>query len=406
MLPYVDYLPTITEAENENELRQQDNSCVRQKRINKNNALLIISIICLSGLLSGMIIYRNKILANEPNTMMYLKSSSKKRNQESCGDDYSKKTLKSLVDLPFAATFADTKGEKKWEASEVTIVNGSYYVIHDNSWAVSKIDPHFLMNSEKNIQYGDPVIAPTNLQYQAEDLDSSFEAIVEIDQDTFYLIRESIHHKEEDVYRAVILKVKLPNVDHILQECPSEKTFDGTSKGFEGAASLIGADGTFFLLGMCEGNYCSEGDRGKKPGHGQIIVMSLEETDQNDYGCQWKTVTTLHLPHNAYFTDYSSLTIQENRIAVSSQEDSKLWIGKISLDNHGYFDPFSTAFTPGHVLQFPRDTNCEIIYCNIEGIHWVSDEILVAVSDKMKSKGKQHYRCLEKDQSIHLFVVP
>mmetsp|Transcript_11370 Transcript_11370/g.13968 ORF Transcript_11370/g.13968 Transcript_11370/m.13968 type:complete len:197 (+) Transcript_11370:540-1130(+) len=169
---------------------------------------------------------------------------------------------------------------------------------------------------------------------------------------------------------------------------------------------LLALMGLFFLLGMCEGNYCSEGDRGKKPGHGQIIVMSLEETDQNDYGCQWKTVTTLHLPHNAYFTDYSSLTIQENRIAVSSQEDSKLWIGKISLDNHGYFDPFSTAFTPGHVLQFPRDTNCEIIYCNIEGIHWVSDEILVAVSDKMKSKGKQHYRCLEKDQSIHLFVVP
>ena len=33
-------------------------------------------------------------------------------------------------------------------------------------------------------------------------------------------------------------------------------------------------------------------------------------------------------------------------------------------------------------------------------------QVLVAVSDKMKGKGKQPYTCLEKDQSFHLFAIP
>ena len=33
-------------------------------------------------------------------------------------------------------------------------------------------------------------------------------------------------------------------------------------------------------------------------------------------------------------------------------------------------------------------------------------QMLVAVSDKMKSKGKQAAACQEKDQSVHLFMLP
>ena len=52
-------------------------------------------------------------------------------------------------------------------------------------------------------------------------------------------------------------------------------------------------------------------------------------------------------------------------------------------------------------------------YCNIEGIHWVTHgggedrpQMLVAVSDKMKSKGRQPAACHDKDQSVHLFQLP
>ena len=44
--------------------------------------------------------------------------------------------------------------------------------------------------------------------------------------------------------------------------------------------------------------------------------------------------------------------------------------------------------------------------CNVEGIHFMNDEMLMAVSDKMKSKGRQDFRCASKDQSIHAFVIP
>ena len=67
------------------------------------------------------------------------------------------------------------------------------------------------------------------------------------------------------------------------------------------------------------------------------------------------------------------------------------------------------------MYDFPRsDGGCEAIYCNVEGIHWISEGsddsaapgTLVAVSDKMKSKGRQPAICHDKDQSVHLFALP
>ena len=43
------------------------------------------------------------------------------------------------------------------------------------------------------------------------------------------------------------------------------------------------------------------------------------------------------------------------------------------------------------------------------GIHFVdgaAGQLLVAVSDRMKGRGRQDFRCLEKDQSMHLFSLP
>lgn len=57
-------------------------------------------------------------------------------------------------------------------------------------------------------------------------------------------------------------------------------------------------------------------------------------------------------------------------------------------------------------------------YCNIEGVHWIDGDLpgndppngipslIVAASDKMKSRGRQHHACLEKDQSMHMFALP
>jgi hypothetical protein len=42
----------------------------------------------------------------------------------------------------------------------------------------------------------------------------------------------------------------------------------------------------------------------------------------------------------------------------------------------------------------------------MQGITWVTHNVIVGVSDQMKAKGKQPYRCMAKDQSIHVFTLP
>jgi hypothetical protein len=125
--------------------------------------------------------------------------------------------------------------------------------------------------------------------------------------------------------------------------------------------------------------------------------------------CTWETISLLALPKLAAFSDYSALAVrpvegEKNvyRIAVTSQESSQVWIGELKTSK----DAKDWSLTDGVVYNFPRSESCEIEYCNIEGISFVDDNLLVAVSDKMKGGGRQHYRCLGKDQSIHTFVLP
>ena len=126
---------------------------------------------------------------------------------------------------------------------------------------------------------------------------------------------------------------------------------------------------------------------------------------------------TLELPSSVKFVDYSALAVHHSTqaVAVTSQENSQLWIGSISGGSDGEFDPATAEFTGGKVYDFPRTTGgCEVQYCNVEGIHWVSGgkdtekspQMLVAVSDKMKSRGRQPASCFDKDQSVHRFSMP
>ena len=84
-------------------------------------------------------------------------------------DGYSKATLKRAYELPYAALFADPKGEKKFEASDVTIVGDEVYSVCDNSWAISRFSKSLLPFNEENVQVGDPNRVP--------DEDSGYEAI-------------------------------------------------------------------------------------------------------------------------------------------------------------------------------------------------------------------------------------
>ena len=76
-----------------------------------------------------------------------------------CEEDvnYSKHTLKRAYDLPFSALFGNTRGQTKFEASDVTIVNDTVYAVCDSSFAISKFTRNLDPFSIDNVQIGSPI---------------------------------------------------------------------------------------------------------------------------------------------------------------------------------------------------------------------------------------------------------
>mmetsp|Transcript_6367 Transcript_6367/g.11017 ORF Transcript_6367/g.11017 Transcript_6367/m.11017 type:complete len:142 (-) Transcript_6367:32-457(-) len=137
------------------------------------------------------------------------------------------------------------------------------------------------------------------------------------------------------------------------------------------------------------------------------VLGSFSLHDDPDAGCVWETFRTVKLPKSAAFRDYSDWDITDDgRVVISSQEDSMLWIGRAVGVGNGTIDPDEFGFDSdvGDVYSFPKTERCETVYCNIEGIHFISEKRLVAVSDK--AKGKQDSSCSRKDQSLHVFALP
>ena len=312
--------------------------------------------------------------------------------------------------------------ETKYEASGVILVNGTTgYAICDSSWSLYQFGLDLQPWSAQNVQWQSP---PRQAVLTDEVGESGYEDLSFLDN-TFFVVRESIQ-LQDGSYHAIIEEIQLPLVesgsvnDHLQQnytlqrQCVTELELEGDSKGLEGLLAIHDLDGDVVLLGLCEGNHCSEKYKDDR-GNGRIVIMKQQQQQQisfeNEGDCLWKTVRMLDIPPSADFTDYSAMAIDDrDLLAITSQEDSQLWIGRLlgKDPDTGRWDIDMLQFDQGigETFDFPKDSDCSTIYCNIEGIHWVNHGTLLAASDKMKKKGKQHFRCREKDQSIHFFVLP
>lgn len=165
------------------------------------------------------------------------------------------------------------------------------------------------------------------------------------------------------------------------------------NKGFEGLAALRHG-GREYLLGLCEGNACRGGSAGRKPGKGRIQVFCRTAGG-------WEHTGTLRLPETVQFRDYAGLGIRGGTLAVVSQSSSALWAGHLRAGPDAEDEPFTGA---GQVYLFPRDDRGRIIYGNVEGVAWLTDDLVAVVSDR--AKGSQPGRFAQKDQSVHLFRLP
>ncbi len=259
------------------------------------------------------------------------------------------------------------------------------------------------------------------------------------------MVRESVDLTEgkRTSFRAIIEELKMGDDDYeVVETCPTEFKFEGErcvkrdtmmimvnesttcqvtyytlyytmyhvlhySKGFEGAIAIRDLQNELVVLGLCEGNYCSEQYK-SDTGHGRVVAMKKHQHD--DGTCVWKTLKQIHIPPSANFRDYSAMSMDQNgRVAIASQEESQLWVSYLNGQNEqGLWDLDVIAFEEkdARVYDFPKNDKCETVYCNIEGIHWIDENMLMAVSDKMKSHGRQDFKCFEKDQSVHAFVLP
>ena len=167
-----------------------------------------------------------------------------------------------------------------------------------------------------------------------------------------------------------------------IQRCERlETVFTSPNKGFEGLAFLR-RGGKQILYAMCEGNLCTNA----KTGGGRIQAFTRTREGS------WKWSHEVKLPKSAEFEDYAGITYRDGRLAVVSQASSRIWIGSVDEEAR------KIVKNSGSVYRFPSKG-----YCNVEGIAWLSDDMIVAVSDQKK---KQPEVCARKDQSIHIFRIP
>lgn len=91
------------------------------------------------------------------------------------------------------------------------------------------------------------------------------------------------------------------------------------------------------------------------------------------------------------------MSLRGARIAVVSQQTSRLWIGTLRFRDW-------TIAGRGRIYDFPRTKKGKPKYCTLEGLCWLSPRTFVLVSDLSKPDCAK--RCRTRDQSIHVFRIP
>ena len=268
------------------------------------------------------------------------------------------------------------KVDDRHEASGVCVRGGYFYVIFDNSPHIARIESSLANDSPAN----------TLLRQRGES--AGFEDVTFHERERrFLIIIEALPHRD-GVYR--------PNIEEYdenfryLENKWVDFALAGENKGMEGV-SYVHRGGQDYVLGLCEGNKCRGGKRGRKPGGGRIQLF------QKGSG-RWEHKGTIKLPKAVRFEDYASLDVDSGHIAVVSQATSALWIGAFQEDTWGFVDD-------GAIYPFPRNAAGETAYGNIEGVAWITPSQIVVVSDKRRPD-KQPAACEEKDQSVHVFNIP
>jgi hypothetical protein len=295
------------------------------------------------------------------------------REEEERGDWPS---LELVEEVELAALLGDAL-EGRHEASGVHHVDGRLYVVFDDVPHVARIDAARWRAGRGRGRGAEPVVFLQRGAGGFEDL--TFDPR----ERRWYLLVESA--AQRGVWR--------PRLEEYTEDLRFVRAswldweVEDENKGLEGL-SFLRLDGQDCILGLCEGNWGRGGRKGREAGHGRLQLFTRGRRD-------WERVRELELPSAARFEDYSSLDIRGDEVTVASQATSAVWLGRVtSLEGRS---PFADA---GRVYRFPADRAGRARYGSVEGVTWVGERELVAVSDHHEGGGPGVTRAL------HRFRVP
>ncbi|MEX2016774.1 MAG: hypothetical protein WD873_09020 [Candidatus Hydrogenedentales bacterium] len=261
-----------------------------------------------------------------------------------------------------------------FEASGVIAVRARGFVVLDNVRRVARIGTHLRLQSDDHGWVG--------VNRQGE----GYEAITYGRARRFYLMIEAQKHPDGTFKGAI---EEYDDRWRFRGRRWVDFPFEKRNTGFEGLASVEWR-GQHYLLALCEGNGCRDSRSKKKRGQGRIHVLERR-------GRIWRPVARIKLPKHAKFKDYAGMALHGDRLAVVSQESSRLWVGRLRRGKW-------TINGRGRVYDFPRTKKGKKRYYTVEGISWLSPRTLVAVSDLRKKRHAK--RSAKTDQSIHVFRIP
>jgi hypothetical protein len=265
--------------------------------------------------------------------------------------------------------------DTRLEASGVCTLGADDYVVFDNTPDIARLGTDPVLDNPR-----------TKLLRRKSEAPGYEDITYNPHTKRFYALIEGMEHKGRFHPRLAEFDARLRHIETNWMDFE----FEAENKGFEGVTYFRHA-GKDYILCLCEGNKCRAGKRGRKPGGGRIHAFVKGE----EY---WEHVATIKVPKSVRFTDYASIEASGARLAFVSQESAAVWIGELDASKLAFVDD-------GETYEFPRDDAGEVIYCNVEGVTWVTPTQLLCTSDRAK-RDDQSKRCCQKEMSAHLFDLP